>query len=87
MDYHVVEAKHLGFSENWSTFFIPVSECSSKEDALSQFNEVERTTITKYSYNRSNPYTAYEYEGDLFYELNYVGVKTEEELEEAGVDL
>lgn len=87
MEYHVIEAKHQGFSEEWSTFTIPVSECPTKEDALAKFNEVEKTTDPKYSYNRSNPYIAYEYEGELFYKLNYVGLKTEEEIKENGIDL
>ncbi|MDN6011614.1 MAG: hypothetical protein L0I37_11250 [Lactococcus lactis] len=87
MNYHVVEAKHQGFSEEWSTFLFPISECPSERDALAKFNEVEKTTNPKYSYNRSNPYTAYEYEGELFYKLNYIGLKTEEEIKEVGIEL
>ncbi|MHC5250513.1 hypothetical protein [Enterococcus sp. HY326] len=87
MDYHVVEAKHQGFAEEWETFFFPVIEFQSKEDVINEFNEVERQTISKFSYNHSNPYTAYEYEGELFYEIKYIGIKTEEEMNELGINL
>lgn len=87
MEYHIIEGKHQGFTEQWETFFFPSSKFPTREDALAEFTEIEKTTITKFNYNHANLYKAYEYEGDLFYEVKYVGLKTDLEIKENGIDL
>ncbi|MEG2292615.1 MAG: hypothetical protein RSC23_04390 [Carnobacterium sp.] len=67
--------------------FFPSSKFPTREDALAEFTEIEKTTITKFNYNHANLYKAYEYEGDLFYEVKYVGLKTDLEIKENGIDL
>ena len=86
MEYHIIEGKHQGFTEQWETFF-SFNKFPTREDALAEFTEIEKKTITKFNYNNANLYKAYEYEGDLFYEIKYVGLKTEVEIKENGIDL
>ncbi|MBC9786968.1 hypothetical protein ACWOFO_12230 [Carnobacterium maltaromaticum] len=67
--------------------FFPFSKFPTREAALAEFTEIEKITITKFNYNHANLYKGYEYEGDHFYEIKYVGLKTEVEIKENGIDL
>ena len=78
--YHVVSAKRMGWNNGDKTyehFFFP-ADIYSKEDALAQFCQVQRETLK--SNNRWYPYTAYEYDGETFYSIEYRGIADESEL-------
>ena len=78
--YHVVSAKRMGWNNGDKTyehFFFPV-EIYSKEAALALFRRVQRETLK--SNNRWYPYTAYEYDGETFYSIEYCGIADESEL-------
>ena len=77
--YHVVSAKRMGLDngdETYEHFFFPIDEFS-KEDALSQFNSVQKETLKN---NKWYPYTAYEYDGETFYSIEYRGTADEDEI-------
>ncbi len=78
--YHVVSAKRMGWNNGDKTyehFFFPTDEYS-KEDALEQFSKVPKETLK--SNNRWYPYTAYEYDGETFYSIEYRGIADESEI-------
>lgn len=79
MKYHVISAKRMGWDNGDKTyeyFFFPIDEYS-KEEALAQFNEVQKETFKNNSWY---PYTAYEYEGEVFYSIQYSGTADESEI-------
>lgn len=79
MKYHVISAKRMGWDNGDKTyeyFFFPIDEYS-KEEALAQFNEVKKETLKNNSWY---PYTAYEYEGEVFYSIQYSGIADESEI-------
>ncbi|MEO2077884.1 MAG: hypothetical protein ABGX20_21350 [Bacillus sp. (in: firmicutes)] len=76
MKYHVVSAKRFGWDDNYEHFFFPVKEYSMS-DALAEFQKVEKYTV---KYNKTHPYTAYEYEGEAFYSIEYRGIADESEI-------
>lgn len=73
--YHIIRAIRFGWDKETVWFSFPASEYT-KDEALALFN-----TFTKYKYNRANgveyPYTAYEYNGEEFYDIFYYGLKDE----------
>ncbi len=78
--YHVVSAKQMGWNNGDKTYehcFFPTDEYS-KEDALEQFSKVPKETLK--SNNRWYPYTAYEYDGETFYSIEYRGIADESEI-------
>ena len=62
----------------YESFSFPV-ESYSKEDALAQFHQVQKETLK--SNNRWYPYTAYEYDGETFYSIEYCGIADESEIQ------
>ena len=77
--YHVISAKRMGWDNGDRTyehFFFPVDEYS-KESAISQFTKVQRETLKN---NNWYTYTAYEYEGEVFYSITYQGLADESEI-------
>lgn len=77
--YHVISAKRMGWDNGDRTyehFFFPVDEYS-KESAISQFAEVQRETLKN---NNWYTYTAYEYDGEVFYSITYRGIADESEI-------
>lgn len=78
--YHVVSAKRMGWNNGDKTyehFFFP-TEIYSEEDALAQFHQVQKETLK--NNNRLYPYTAYEYDGEIFYSIEYRGIADESEI-------
>ena len=77
--YHVVSAKRMGWDNDDGTyeyFFFPVDEYS-KEQAMAQFKTVRKETLKNNSWY---PYTAYEYDGETFYSIQYSGIADESEI-------
>lgn len=78
--YHVISAKRMGWNNGDKTyehFFFPV-EIYSKEDAIAQFRQVQKEILK--SNNHWYPYTAYEYDGETFYSIQYRGIADENEI-------
>ena len=78
--YHVISAKRMGWNSGDKTyehFFFPV-DIYSKEDAIAQFRQVQKETLK--SNNHWYPYTAYEYDGETFYSIQYRGIADENEI-------
>ena len=77
--YHVVSAKRMRWDNGDRTyeyFFFPVDEYS-KEQAMAQFKTVRKETLKNNSWY---PYTAYEYDGETFYSIQYSGIADESEI-------
>ena len=77
--YHVISAKRMGNDNGDRTYeyvFFPTDEYS-KEDAMSQFCPVQKETLKNNSWY---PYTAYEYDGETFYSIEYSGIADESEI-------
>ena len=79
MKFHVISAKRMGWDNGDRTyehFFFPVDKFTP-EDALAQFQKVQKQTLKNNSWY---PYTAYEYDGEVFYSIQYCGIANESEL-------
>ena len=77
--YHVVSAKRMGWDNGDRTyeyFCFPVDEYN-KEQAMAQFRTVRKETLKNNSWY---PYTAYEYDGETFYSIQYSGIADESEI-------
>lgn len=77
--YHVISAKRMGWDNGDRTyehFFFPVDEYS-QESAMAQFRPVQKETLKN---NHWYPYTAYGYNGEIFYSIEYRGIADESEL-------
>ena len=77
--YHVVSAKRMGWDNGDRTyeyFVFPVDEYN-KEQAMAQFRTVRKETLKNNSWY---PYTAYEYDGETFYSIQYSGIANESEI-------
>ena len=64
---HIISAKNIGWEDNlgngtYDYYFFPTSKYS-KSDVVSLFTPVQKTTRRGYSY------TAYEYQGKVYYEI------------------
>ena len=79
--YFTVEAKELGYG-GYDFYYFNENEASSKAEAMSKF-----TAVTKYTKKNNGewyPYTAYEFDGKIYYSINYLGCFTEAEIRENG---
>lgn len=77
--FHVISAKRMGWNNGDKTyeyFFFPTDEFS-KSDALSQFLPVQKQTLKN---NTWYPYTAYEYDNETFYSIEYRGTVDEDKI-------
>ena len=77
--YHVVCAKRMGWDNGDKTyeyFFFPVDKYS-KEQAMAEFRRVTKQALKNNSWY---PYTAYEYDGETFYSIQYSGIADESEV-------
>lgn len=71
---HVISAKRMGWDNGDRTyeyFYFPVDEYEI-EDALAAFTKVEKETLKN---GRWYTYTAYEYNGEIFYSIQYSGIR------------
>ena len=78
--YHVISAKRMGWDkgdETYEYFFFPTDEYS-KEEVIAQFSPVQKETLK--NNNRWYSYTAYEYDGETFYSIEYSGIADESEI-------
>lgn len=76
--YHVISAKRMGWDNGEKTyehFFFPVDEFS-QETAMAQFQSVQKETLKN---NHWYSYTAYEYDGETFYSIEYRGTANDGE--------
>ncbi len=73
---HVISAKHFGFESKYDYIPFPVDKFS-KAQAMAAFKKVTRYT-TK-SNGKDYPYTAYEYDGEVYYSIEYSGTADESE--------
>ena len=76
MKCHVFRCVHQGWDRRTEGVWFD-ADCYSEEEAKAQFVEVERSTLKNDDYY---PYKAYEYQGELFYEVEYMGVFDENEM-------
>ena len=71
---HVISAKRIGYDEMYDYFSFSVDKYS-KEEAMAQFRPVEK--YTEKNNGQRYPYTAYEYDGELYYSIMYSGIDDE----------
>lgn len=71
---HVISAKRMGWEQMYDYYTFPVDEYS-KEDAMNQFNSVQKTT--KKNNGNWYDYTAYEYNGTVYHSIIYSGIEDE----------
>lgn len=76
MKYHVISAKRLGWDDMYDYLYFPVDEYSESE-AIAQFQPVEKYTGKN---NEIYPYTAYEYDGNMYYKIIYSGIDDKSEI-------
>lgn len=77
--YHVISAKRMGRNngdQTYQYFFFPTDEYS-EDRAIAQFRPVQKETLKN---NKWYPYTAYEYDGETFYSIQYSGLADESEI-------
>lgn len=77
MKRHVFKCVHQGWDKRTEGIWFD-AEYYTKEEAWAQFAEVER--MTEKPWGGSYPYKAYEYEGELFYSVEYLGVFDEDNM-------
>lgn len=78
--YHVISAKRMGWDNGDRTyehFFFPI-DTYSEEAAMAQFAPVQKETLK--SNNRWYTYTAYEYDNEIFYSIEYRGIVDESKI-------
>lgn len=74
--FHVISAKKMGWDGIYDYIYFPTSRYSM-DDAIAQFVPVMKETLRN---NHWVTYTAYEYDGEMYYEIIYSGVVHESEL-------
>ena len=74
--YHIISAKKLGWETEYDYIPFPVDQFT-KEEALAQFRRVQKETMK--NNNQWYTYTAYEYNGQLYYSIIYSGIASENE--------
>jgi hypothetical protein len=78
--YHVISAKRIGWNNGdraYEYFFFPTDEYN-RDEAIAQFRPIQKETLK--NNNRWYPYTAYEYDGECFYSIEYSGIADENEI-------
>lgn len=75
---HVISAKRMGWEQMYDYYTFPVEEYS-QEEAMAQFNLVEKETMK--SNGNWYPYTAYEYNGEVYHSIIYSDIADENEFE------
>ena len=75
--YHVISAKKMGWDSGYDYIFFPVDEFTS-DSAMAQFSRLEKEALKN---NHWVPYTAYEYDGETYYSIQYSGIADESEID------
>ena len=75
MKLHIVSAKKFGYDTGYDYIPFPANEYT-KELAMAQFKRVTKETLKN---NTWYPYTAYEYDGETYYSIQYSGIVEESE--------
>ena len=75
---HVISAKRMGWEQMYDYYTFPVNEYS-KEEAMAEFCPVEKETMK--NNGQWYPYTAYEYNGEIYYSIIYYGIADESEFD------
>ena len=75
--YHMFSAKRMGWEQSYDYYPFPTDKYT-KEEALSHFTPVKKETLK--NNNRWYEYTAYEYQGETYYEIIYDGIYDEDNL-------
>ena len=75
MKLHIVSAKKFGYDTGYDYIQFPSNEYM-KELAMAQFKRVTKETLKN---NTWYPYTAYEYDGETYYSIQYSGIVEESE--------
>ena len=76
MKRHVFRCVHQGWDSRTEGIWFD-ADYYTEGEARAQFVEVEKYTDKN---NKSYSYTAYEYQGELFYEVEYMGVFDEDNM-------
>ena len=75
--YHVISAKKMGWDSGYDYIFFPADEFTS-DSAMAQFSRVEKEALKN---NHWVSYTAYEYDGETYYSIQYSGIADESEID------
>lgn len=76
MKRHVFKCKKLGWGNDYEGVWFD-ADYYTREEAYDQFEKVEHETVKN---NHVVPYAAYEYDGQLYYSIRYMGVFDENEM-------
>ena len=71
---HVISAKRMGYEQMYDYYPFPVDKYS-KEEAMAQFRSVQK--YTEKNNGQWYPYTAYEYNGEIYFSIIYSGIDDE----------
>lgn len=75
MKLHIISAKKFGYDAGYDYIPFPTNEYT-KEQVMAQFKRVTKETLKN---NTWYPYTAYEYDGETYYSIQYSGIVEESE--------
>ena len=78
--YHMISAKRMGWDQMYDYYPFPTDKYS-KESALALFCPVTKTTMKN---NGWYEYTAYEFKGEVYYDIIYDGIYDESNLIDRG---
>lgn len=70
MKLHIISAKKFGYDSGYDYIPFPADEYTA-ESAMAQFIPVQKETLKS---NHWYPYTAYEYDGETYYSVQYSGL-------------
>ncbi len=74
--YHMISAKRMGWEQMYDYYQFPADKYS-KEAAISMFCPVTKDTLKN---NHWVSYTAYEFQGEIYYDIIYDGLYDETDL-------
>ena len=75
MKIHIISAKKFGYESEYDYIPFPADEYT-KESAMAQFTTVTKETLKN---NHWYSYTAYEYDGETYYSIQYSGLSDDSE--------
>lgn len=76
MKKHVFKATKMGWSGDADCVWFD-ADLYSKEEAYAQFTPVQKESLKN---NRWVTYTAYEYDGETYHHIQYMGIFDEDEM-------